>query len=286
MSTAARVRDRLGSVVDRLAALVAQVPVVERQRNGGLVVYVGPDFHWGDLNPEQQALQLELKREFDPLSELMRLLLHGASKKLLERLDEADKHFREWLEFQGWNASLSRNVDGNVQALRASAEELGAILDVLDHTGRKDLLLVPDTNSLLSTCDPVTYRSVAASSFRFILLPTVLGELDALKIEHRNADVREKAKAAIKRVRGWRDQGPLLSGVTVDGSIVVQAIHREPDMESTLSWLDPAVKDDRILAGVLQLQAENPAARVILVTGDINLQNKADAALVETATLT
>jgi predicted ribonuclease YlaK len=29
--------------------------------------------------------------------------------------------------------------------------------------------------------------------------------------------------------------------------------------------------------------AEHPAARVVLVTGDVNLQNKADAALLETA---
>jgi PIN domain len=285
VSTTARVRDHVGSIVDRLSALIAQIPVVERQRTGGVVVYVGPDFHWGDLSPEHQAFQLELKREFDPLSELMRLLLHGASKELLERLDDADKHFREWLELQGWNWSLSCNTDRNVQAMRSSAEELGAILDVLEYTGSKELILVPDTNSLLGTSDPVTYRSVEDSPFRFVLLPTVLGELDTLKTEHRNPDVRDKAKAAIKRVRGWRDQGPLLSGVTVDGTIVVQAIHREPDMETTLSWLDPTVKDDRILASVLELQAENPAARVVLVTGDINLQNKADAALVETATL-
>jgi predicted ribonuclease YlaK len=33
---------------------------------------------------------------------------------------------------------------------------------------------------------------------------------------------------------------------------------------------------------ILALQAEYPSAHVILVSGDINIQNKADAALIET----
>jgi len=38
-----------------------------------------------------------------------------------------------------------------------------------------------------------------------------------------------------------------------------------------------------IVASVISLQAAHPAARVILITGDINLQNKADAAFTEVA---
>ncbi len=52
-------------------------------------------------------------------------------------------------------------------------------------------------------------------------------------------------------------------------------------MESSLSWLDPDVNDDRVIASVLSVEAQHPAARIVLVTGDVNLQNKADAALIE-----
>jgi hypothetical protein len=36
-----------------------------------------------------------------------------------------------------------------------------------------------------------------------------------------------------------------------------------------------------IVASVLQLQAASPSARLLLMTSDINLQNKADAVLIE-----
>ena len=58
-------------------------------------------------------------------------------------------------------------------------------------------------------------------------------------------------------------------------------IANEPDMKSSLSWLRGDVRDDRIIASVLELQSVNPVSRVILVTGDINLQNKADVAMIE-----
>ncbi|MGH9194787.1 MAG: PIN domain-containing protein [Acidimicrobiia bacterium] len=52
----------------------------------------------------------------------------------------------------------------------------------------------------------------------------------------------------------------------------------EPDFSTSLAWLDRTNQDDRIVASLLELQRVNPAAEIILVTGDINLQNKADAA--------
>jgi predicted ribonuclease YlaK len=101
-------------------------------------------------------------------------------------------------------------------------------------------------------------------------------------------EVREGAKRAITRIKGWRDQArragrTLNDGTVVDGSITVQSLHIEPDVKDSLSWLDASVADDRIIAAVLTVAAEHPAARVVLVTGDVNRQNKADAATLETA---
>ncbi len=52
-------------------------------------------------------------------------------------------------------------------------------------------------------------------------------------------------------------------------------------MHDSLSWLDPAIADDRIIASVLEVQAANPSDQVVLVTGDINLLNKAEAACID-----
>ena len=179
---------------------------------------------------------------------------------------------------------LSRDQAANDRALRRDAAKLEKILDVLEAVGNHLTIIIPDTNSLLVEPDPVNYRGIAGTrSLVFVLLPTVLGELDRLKIEHRNPDVRDKAKRTITRIKGWRQQGSLPAGVTVDKTIKVIARHNEPDMSKTLSWLDPDVQDDRIIPSVLEIEAEQPAAQVILVTDDINLQNKAEAAVVEFA---
>ncbi len=95
--------------------------------------------------------------------------------------------------------------------------------------------------------------------------------------------MRDKAKKIITRIKGWRQQGSLMNGVVFDKSIIIKAIHIEPDMANSLSWLNSNIADDPIIAGVLDFQAKQPSARIVLITGDINLQNKADAALIETA---
>lgn len=61
------------------------------------------------------------------------------------------------------------------------------------------------------------------------------------------------------------------------GQVRLRLEHREIDARSVLSWLDPAVPDDRLLGAALRLQSDHPAGVVVLVTGDLNLQNKADA---------
>ena len=76
------------------------------------------------------------------------------------------------------------------------------------------MILIPDTNPLLGTADPTDYRGVSTNkAFEFILLPTVLAELDELKMLHRNPDVRDKAQNIISRIKAWRAQDPLLDGV-------------------------------------------------------------------------
>ena len=282
-SVALRLRNELSTVVAGLSELIKSLPIRRLDRFGGGILIVAPEFYFAERSAEQQANQLALKRRYDVLMEILTVILRGATNDLLNRLEDADKHFRDWLELNGsW--SVTQNAPENAKRSETAAQPLLQILDVLDLASKHELILTPDTNSLLSTADPVDYRKVAhQDSFVFMLFPTVLGELDHLKIEHRNPDVRDKAKKIITRIKGWRNQGSLAAGVIVDKSIAVKASHSEPDMAKTLSWLDANNRDDRIVASILALQGEHPSAHVILVSDDINLLNKADAALIETA---
>jgi len=282
-SSIERLKTRLNTIIDDLAKLTAGIPVHYNEKHDADFVLIIPDYSWGELTAEQRAIQTQLKRNYEPVAEMFKLLLKQAPKDLIRQLDRADKQFRVWLELHS-NWSISNEPAKNEAALRKDVAEFDKILSILEATGNGEIIVVPDTNSLLACVDPTKYRSVVnADSLIFMLLPTVLGELDKLKIDHKNEDVRNKAKSAITRIKGWREQGSLYSGVIVDKTIKVMANHSEPSMEETLSWLDGNVKDDRIIASVLALQAQVPSSRIVLVTDDINLQNKCDAALIETA---
>ena len=69
----------------------------------------------------------------------------------------------------------------------------------------------------------------------------------------------------------------LLDGVPVARRVRLRAENREPVLHDVLTWLDPTVPDDRLLGAALDVQARQPSAVVVLVTGDLNLQTKAAA---------
>lgn len=283
-STADRLQTMLDTVANRLADLIAFAQAEREPPQTGMFVFIRPRYSWRDLSAEQNAVQIEISRMYAPAAEVAKRLLKDVHEELHKRFESADEAFRVWLDFDS-NWSLTGSPPENQRAMRKSMDDVLAVLKILSQVGAPGVILVPDTNALIAECDPVQYRVMASSSFTFLLLPTVLAELDKLKVEHRNTDVRDKAERAVKRIKGWRDQGSLRTGVTVDKTITVRADHVEPDMKNTLSWLDSANSDDRIVASVVAVQAANPAARVVLVTRDINLQNKADAALIEVAEL-
>lgn len=280
-TTAAKIRNTLHEITDQLAGLMKAIPINHLNRFHSGLVIIAPEYYWGERTPEHVNAQIELKKKYDTALEILKVIFGKAPKDVSRRLEEADKRFRRWLELKP-NWSLSGNRAQNETKLREDINDLLQLLDILEARTAEDLILIPDTNSLLVSVDPVKYKCIAGEKrFVFLLLPTVLSELDELKIHHRNQDVREKSQKIIKRIKGWRIQGPLLRGVTVDKTIIVQTVSDEPNMESTLSWLDKDNRDDRIVASVIQIQASYPASRVILVTGDINLQNKAEAAMIE-----
>ena len=109
----------------------------------------------------------------------------------------------------------------------------------------------------------------------------MLSELDLLKINHRNENVRKKAETIIRKIKEFRRRGKLTEIVTVvKNKIMIQAMAIEPDMKTTLQWLDPDNNDDRILAGVIEIMRVRPRSLVTAVSRDINFQNKAEFAAV------
>jgi hypothetical protein len=100
-STASRLRTRFSGVTERLAELVKALPVRRLQRSVGGIVYIGPEFYFGERSPDQQATQLALRREYEAISELLKLLVSGGPDGLISSLEQADTRFRGWLDLGG-----------------------------------------------------------------------------------------------------------------------------------------------------------------------------------------
>jgi hypothetical protein len=233
---------------------------------------------WQELPTEGKQLQTRILSTFRSFSELMRAIIPRLSRASQKTCREAigtlyrliEQHDRTWCENTG-------------EAVRKVDEAVGKLKSVFDHfdlTG-DETYVVSDTNALLTNKHLEKWNFKGISHFCIFLIPTVLSELDRLKDNHRNEQVRRKAKGLIHQIKEYGRRGRLVDGVTVvKNRITLKTVAREPDMESTLSWLDKDNADDRILASVLQVMKEHVDAPVVLVTTDINMQNKAQAACI------
>jgi hypothetical protein len=277
-STLARLRSELQGIEEELAALIAISPVELLNRKGGFLVFVGgPDYYFSKRDSDQLRLQIPLKGRYDKWLERFGILFRTPPPELGERIAEAKATLSRWIDLGSHNYDLVAAPAMNVVSARNACKPFYDFLSILD--GKGEIIVVPDTNAIIASSDPTKYQGIAgAAEFTFLLLPTVLAELDNLKNFARDVAFREKVGQVVRRIKGWRRQGALHEGVTLHRTIQVRAIAEEPDVRGTLHWLDPSNRDDRIVASVLGIQVLAPSARVVLVTSDINLQNKADAA--------
>src|SRR2546429_6079098 len=76
-------------------------------------------------------------------------------------------------------------------------------------------------------------------------------------------------------LKGFRDRGDARSGSPVTKSVSALFDLVEPRFDDLPSWLDPTVPDGRLVASALLLQAARSDAAVVIVSNDLNLQNKA-----------
>ncbi len=281
MSTmASKIKVQLQSIEDEFSPLLKEVPIEVLRRASG-ILFVAPDYYYGDLTPEQKNRQIGFIKRYDRMLEIVQLLFSGSPPDIQKEIQEADSELKKWLQFDSnWSISLDR--DANDVEFRNAFNEFNSLIKVFDSALDHETILIPDTNILLEHVQPADYDRISRQErFTILLLPTVLAELDALKTNHRNESVRDKANAAIRTIKGWRNQGSLLAGITANKTITVRSVATEPKASFFPSWLDKENYDDRIIASVLQVSSELPNAEVFLVTGDINLQNKAEFASIE-----
>jgi len=165
--------------------------------------------------------------------------------------------------------------------LKKKIDELFLLLEWLIDLGKKEIIIIPDTNALIINQRIESYGELIGDveKWTVIIIPTVLKELDELKIKNVSNEFKDKVKKVINYIKGLRVQGDVINGVQLFNTKVtfkLQAI--EPDMNKTLPWLNENNNDDRIIAACFDMQIKNPASCIILMTADLNLQTKAQMA--------
>jgi len=248
------------------------------------IVVIGPDRAWGGTDAKQTKLQMELKKAYLKWFEHFRVLFRQHPKEIQDKIQETDSFVRNWIEKEGgWDTP--ETIDDAKDIFRSRIKEFDNLIDTM--SGGKEprkYILIPDTNALIAESNLARYTEVIGENkFEVVVLPTVMAELESLKLKNIDPRVREKIKTAIRYLKGLRKQGDPISGVKIGAGITVRWEPQEPDLQNSLGWLKNHILDDCILAGTIEILRDNPDALIVLVTSDIGLQNKAAYAYIPCA---
>jgi hypothetical protein len=283
-----RLGDQLERIRDRVEALVSISPIVDNQRSfdrfaaQGVILAGMPQYSWAKPNADQLQIQREVLELWNPWVEQMTLLFSEDTKPRQKTITDAIKRIELWIHRDKADHTVPATT---AEARQVSSGKFDPLMKALSelNTGSPSVFVVPDTNVLLLHPEIGKYATALGSvEYTVWLVPPVLHELDSHKVNHRNPEVREAARKFSTRLKGWRNQGSLATGVKVEGKAFVRAEGREPDFTKTLSWLQQDIVDDRILATVLELQRRFPSASIRLASSDTNMLTKADAASIPT----
>lgn len=273
------VTDNLESYADELKALLRDLLLDHSELyrwnppNSNISASSG-DYGFRDLDTEGRQLQSRLLTEYRHFGSLLIHLLDKIAPDAKREYKHSDRTIMRAIE---QNRTWHRTANDVLIECNAALDSQFALLHRLYDPSAGEPVFVPDTNALMHYVNLADWCFEGVTDFTIILLPTVLSELDRLKVSHRDLDVRRKAQSLIRQIKEFRRRGRLLDGVpVVSGQITLRSIAAEPASESYLPWFDPTNNDDRILASVLEVMATYPRSPVTIVTLDINMQNKAE----------
>jgi hypothetical protein len=243
-------------------------------KSDGYLSLGGTMIYWGDSNEGQLKLQIQLKENFKRLDEYFKLLEPKMPIEKFEYIKNACRKTDKWINKQGDPPGLSirssiENFDDELNILQNFIDELKC--------SEHEIVIVPDTNAIIKHPNPIDYFKICPNEkFTFLILPTVLSELDNHKNFHKNSEFQTKVSSVIQRLKGYNKQGDIFHGVNIEkGKITIKMIASEPSFDSLPKWFDEKNNDDRIIARILEFQVNNLNSITYLISGDLNMLNKA-----------
>jgi len=245
------------------------------EESTAFVMYAEP-YVWDALPVEGQRLQQELHEEYDRFSEIVRVMLRKRVDRVQEALKEANRIIAQFVKHEVAGGAV---VASEVKTACTAVDEMVSLVEEGKDASDRRAVFVPDTNALIYNSQIESWAFADFESFRIVITPTVLQELDQLKVTGRNEGLREKAEQVIRQLKEYQRRGALHAGVPIrSGKVELVAVAVEPEMSESLPWLRESNADDRLIATTFEVMRLFPHSIVVLVTRDINVQNKANFA--------
>lgn len=245
-------------------------------------LYIGGHYAWDPLTDAGRRVQADALERYRRLEVLFRVLLREQPDDALRDFDQHHAEVTDFLQHQGSLFKDSPKVYFD-RATSALDSELELLKRLYSHTESR-AIFVPDSNALIHNPNLEKWGFADAPQFSLVIVAPVLGELDVLKVNHRVETVRDKAKKVIRLLKELRRRAQASGKKLSDGVVLVTGVSEvvtvatEPQMDNSLAWLDPGNKDDQILAATIEVMRRNPRSAVIMVSRDINMQNKCEFA--------
>lgn len=249
---------------------------IYRWNQPGSMFITPHNYSYLDLSDEGKQLQSKILTAYKSVYSIVEILLLDQPKAVIRKLNKTNNLISRILEQENTSTESTQKA---FEYLSKSLESISLLLNGIYDYSNGNYIIIPDTNALLSKPNLTDWKFKEIKKFCIVLTPTILSELDELKVSHRVETVRVKSQKIIRQIKELRRRGKLTEGVVLvkDKSEVI-AIATEPEFTKTLDWLVPDNNDDKIIASCLEVMRRYPNSPVILLTGDINLQNKAELA--------
>jgi rRNA maturation endonuclease Nob1 len=260
---------------ENLDALVAISVIVERFQDepGGMVVITTDPWTWAPLSAGGQQLLGAARIALDAWLEEASGAVHASAPERLEDFEDHSPTLRCVVERSSRSQGPPAGdiVSTQRYVSEALAAQLALVEDLPSAHQPAETVLVPDTNALLFK-PAIDEWTVGGENVAIVVLPQVIAELDRKKVDRA---VGEKASGLIRRFKEFDRRGNTLEGVPLAGKTTFREVAHDPSFDGAPTWLSRSNADDRLLVGALELAQRQLTSRVVLVTRDRNMQNKA-----------
>lgn len=243
------------------------------------VIFISPNGnHWFNPIPSEGIQQQNLLlQKFDKLSKLIEAIIDETVETQKDSIKENLEKIKD-LIMQN-KATWYKSASEAIKDVNDSIDNVVNTFCNIFPASNEEAFLVVDSNALYDNPDIETWQFTDINRFVIVLPSSILTEIDRHKIEHKNEQIRKKALKIINKIKEYRRRGKLTEGITiVKNHIKLLGISVEPNFESSLPWLDPNNDDDKIIATTIELMRTNADKPIIVISSDINLQNKCEFA--------